>query len=185
MSKPPAYAKEVIAKRQRGERIGLLVVAIHDWQAGKWFEGRQEVSRVVVPQDLPPNSIRFDCAHALDVLLCGSGSNDDLDAVADALTKAEPASIWAEFDSGIWRIERVGLKYAEWCAVDGPFPVQWLARAVQNHRSACLISGRGIYSRPVFAEARRAAFISIFGDDAPEMMREIMEPSAASVERVA
>lgn len=182
MSKPPAYAKDVIARRRNGDRIGLLVVAIHDWQAGKWFEDRPEVSRVVVPEDLPLTAIRFDCAYALDVLLCGSASNDDLCVVADALSKAEPASVWAEYDSGIWRIEHTN---SGWLAIEGPFPLPWLAKAVHNHRSWCLMSGTGIYGRPVFAEARRAAFVAIFGDDAPAMMREVMQPNAAPIGKVA
>jgi len=164
MSKSPAYARDVVARRHSGERIGLLVVAVHDWQAGKWFEGRPEVARVVVPDDLPLHTARFDCAHALDVLICGAGSAKDFDIVADALTKAEPASVWAEYEDGIWRLEKVGR--IGWSAIEGPFPVQWLARAIQSHRTWGLLRGEGIYGRPVFAAARLAAHAALFGDQA-------------------
>ena len=170
----PAYAREVSSRRQQGERIGLLVVAVHDWQAGKWFENRPEVARVVIPDDQPLHSVRFDCAHALDVLLCGSGSSTDFDVVADALAKAEPASVWAEYDDGIWRIERISPNYG-WVSLDGPYPVQWMGRAVQNHRAWCLMRGEGIYGRPVFAAARLAAFTSVFGDEARTVMRDMFQ----------
>jgi len=179
MSKPPAYAREVAARRQSGDRVGLLVVAVHDWQAGKWFEGRPEVLRVVIPEDLPFKDVRFDCAHALDVLLCGVGSTSDFGLVADALSKAEPASVWAEYTDGIWRLEFAGKQ--GWLAVEGPFPVQWLARAIHNHRAWCLMRGDGIYGRPVFAEARLAAYSSVFGDAARSVMRDVFQARAGTL----
>ncbi|MBK8399989.1 MAG: hypothetical protein IPL29_02625 [Propionivibrio sp.] len=47
----PAYAKALMARRRRGERIGLLVVAVHDWHAGEEFTAHAEVARVVLPPD--------------------------------------------------------------------------------------------------------------------------------------
>ena len=52
MRRPLAYAKDLAARRRNNERVGLVVVAVHDWEAGKWFEGRPEVARLVVPDDL-------------------------------------------------------------------------------------------------------------------------------------
>ena len=174
----PAYAREVSGRRQSGERIGLLVVAIHDWKAGKWFENRPEVARVVIAQDQPLNAIRFECAHALDVLLCGSGSTKDIDQVATALAKAEPASVWAEYQDGIWRLEYAS---REWLAVEGPYPIQWLGRAIQTHRTWCLMRGEGIYGRPVFAEARLEAYRAVFGAEAQSVMRDVFQARAAGL----
>lgn len=174
----PAYAREVSARRQRGERVGLLVVAVHDWQAGRWFDGRQEVARVVVSDDQPLHSVRFDCAHALDVLICGAGSAKDFEQLADALAKAEPASVWAEYEDGIWRMDRTK---GGWLAVEGPLPVQWLARAIQTHRAWCLMRGEGIYGRPVFADARLAAYASVFGDEARSVMRDVFQARASGL----
>jgi len=168
----PAYARELSARRQNGERIGLLIVSVHDWQAGRWFDGRPEVARIVIPEDQPLNAVRFDCAHALDVLLCGAGTTPDFNTVADELAKAEPASVWAEYVDGIWRMEPSS---SGWLAVDGPFPVQWLARAIQTNRSWCLMQGKGIYGRPVFAAARLAAYTELFGDEAPSVMRDVFQ----------
>mgnify|MGYP001362128851 CR=1 FL=1 len=51
--RPLAYGNDVMERRARGERVGLLVVAVHDWDAGQWYAGRPEVCRVVLPSDLP------------------------------------------------------------------------------------------------------------------------------------
>lgn len=178
MRRAPAYAREVSARRQAGERVGLLVVSVHDWQAGRWFDGRPEVARVVIAEDQPLHSVRFDCAHALDVLLCGAGSAADFNKAADALAKAEPASVWAEYEDGVHRMERTS---CGWLAVEGPLPVQWLARAIQTHRAWCLMRGEGIYGRPVFAAARLAAYAQVFGDDARSVMRDVFQARAAGI----
>jgi hypothetical protein len=178
MRKSPAYAREIIARRQGGERIGLLVVAAHDWKHGTWFAERSEVARVVVPPDVPFDQVRFDCAHALDVLLCGAGSTEEFNTLADALALSEPASIWAEYDDGIWRIEPSSMG---WLAVEGPYPLPWLSRAISTHRAWCLLRGEGIYGRPVFAAARQAAFVSVFGDEAKTVMRDLFAARAGEL----
>lgn len=167
MRRSPAYARDVVTRRNQGERIGLLVVAIHDWKAGRWFQGRPEVARVVVTEDQKPDQMRFDCAHALDVVLCGSCTAQELQAVASAVSLWEPASLWGEFEAGICRIDRVGK--ASWYAVGEPVAVRDLARAVRNYREAALAAGEGIYGSGVFLGARKAALQSLLGAGADDL----------------
>lgn len=54
-----AYCKALMDRRNAGERIGLLVVGIHDWDAGQEMACRQNVMRVVVPQDVLPHELDF------------------------------------------------------------------------------------------------------------------------------
>jgi len=178
MRKSPAYAREIIARRKGGERIGLLVVSAHDWKSGNWFEDRPEVARVVIPPDVPFDQVRFDCAHALDVLLCGAGTTAEFNTLASALALSEPASIWADYEDGIWRLEHSSLG---WLTVEGPYPLPWLSRAISTHRAWCLMPGDAIYGRPVFAAARQAAFVSVFGDEARTVMRDLFSVRAGEL----
>ena len=57
MMRSPAYAKDLMARRRSGERIGLLVVAVHDWHAGEEFTAHAEVARVVLPPDSLPHEV--------------------------------------------------------------------------------------------------------------------------------
>lgn len=180
MKRSPAFAKDVVARRQRGERVGLLVIALHDWNAGRWFDARPEVSRVVVPDDIEPKQVRFDVAHALDVVICGSPTLPDFYAYVSALELAGPASIWGEFDDGFWRLERSRFGRRDWEGSDGPLPVQWLAKAVHAHRQWALLRGEGLYGLPAFAAARKAAYSSLFGDGAEEMMRAVFAARTAA-----
>jgi len=162
--KHPAFARDVIARRQAGERIGLLVVSVHSWRAGKWFEARPEVARVVVPPDQPASLLRFDCALHLDVVLCGDCSDDVLYAAADSLLLYRPGSIWAEFDDGFYLLERTGSRWL--IDSSNPVPLSGLAAAVRAYRMYALAQQIGPYSATAFDPARQAFIAGILGDAA-------------------
>jgi len=168
MSKPtrrkhPAFSRDVIARRQAGDRIGLLVVAIHSWRAGKWFGERAEVARVVVPPDQPADLLRFDCALHLDVVLCGDCDDDVLYAVADSLSLYQPASIWAEFEDGFSRLDRVG---RSWVTDGDPVPLRGLAAAVRAYRMYSLAQQIGPYRSADYDPAREAFLVALLGEAA-------------------
>lgn len=142
-----------------GERLALLVVSVRDWRAGKWFDHRPEVARVVVTPDQSADALRFDCAHALDVVICGS--NTDFYAVADAILEYGPASVWGEFTDGFCRLEKGG---REWVSVDGPFPLSDLAREVRNYRLMALAMKDGGYASPEFDKARTTFVDAVMSD---------------------
>jgi len=157
----PAYARDVMARRSDGERIGLLVVSVHDWRAGKWFAHRPEVARVVVAPNQATDALRFDCAHALDVVIC---SNDaEFFAVADAVQASEPASIWGEFGDGFYRLEK---SRRGWVSVDGPFSLAGLPRAVRDYRLLALAVVEGGYALPAFEKAREVFVQAVLSEAA-------------------
>lgn len=69
-----AYAKQVEARIAAGDRIGLLIVSLHCWRSGDWFEGRDDVCRVVLPADLEVDRADWSIALARDVV-AGVGSH--------------------------------------------------------------------------------------------------------------
>ena len=154
MRRPLAYAKDLAARRRNNERVGLVVVAVHDWEAGKWFEGRPEVARLVVPDDLLLADADWSVALALDVLVCGACPEPAFYAVCDALALAGAASIWGEFADGVWLVEKAG---RSWVAVDGPYAVMKLGAVLRANRLAMLILRQGMYGSKVFDSARQAA----------------------------
>lgn len=154
MRRPLAYAKDLAARRRNNERVALVVVSVHDWAAGKWFDGQPAVARLVVPDDLPLADADFSVALALDVLVCGMCQEPDFYAVCDALAEAGAASIWGEFDDGIWLVERVA---RTWVAVDGPYAVPKMSAVLRFNRLAMLIMRRGLYGSKFFDAARQEA----------------------------
>lgn len=161
--KHPAFARDVMARRQAGERIGLLVVSVHSWRAGKWFEARPDVARVVVPPDQPAGLLRFDCALQLDVVLCGDCPDDVLYDAADSLLLYRPASIWAEFDGGFCRLDRLR---SGWIADGDAVPLSGLAAAVRAYRMYALAREIGPYADRAFDPARQAFIAGILGEAA-------------------
>ena len=152
--RPLAYARGLLARRRNNERVGLVVVSVHDWEAGKWFAGRPEVARLVVPDDLPLAEADWSVALALDVLVCGECPEPAFYAVCDALALAGAASVWGEFADGVWLLERAG---RAWVAVEGPYAVVKFGAALRLNRLAMLVMRRGMYGSRVFDAARQAA----------------------------
>lgn len=155
----PAYAREVMRRRADGDRIGLLVVSVRDWRAGLWFAHRPEVARVVVVPTQQADALRFDCAHALDVVICGSDT--DFYLVADAVLAYDPASLWGEFSDGFYRLER-GRR--GWASVAGPFSLMELPRAVRDYRLLALAIKDGGYGKQEFDKARTTFMQAVLGD---------------------
>lgn len=160
MRRLPAYAKELVERRQNGERVGLAVVSLHDWKAGLWFDGRPEVVRVVVPADLPVATVDWSWALALDVVVCGAASDTDFYAACDALQAAGAASLWGEFADGVWLLER---GFRLWSAVDGPVALKTLPSSLRLHRTVMMMLRRGFYGSRVFDAARSALLQQIKG----------------------
>lgn len=155
-----AYGKDVADKRRQGQRIGLLVVVLHDWDAGLWFDGRPEVARVVLPADLAVADADWSLVMALDVLVCGSAKDDVFYTACAALQQAGAASIWGDFNDGVHLLEPVG---KAWVAVDGPLPVQKLGAKLRQHREVMMMMRLGFYASRIFDDARRALAAQTFG----------------------
>lgn len=151
--RPLAYAKDLAARRRNNERIGLLIVSLNDWEAGKWFEGQPAVARVVLPDDVPVAAADWSLCLALDVLVCGDADETLLHAALLALEKAGAASLWVDYDDGVWRVER-GVKL--WSAITGPVPLAKLPAALRLERNVMTMLGIGFYRSRIFDGARKS-----------------------------
>lgn len=154
------YATALAERRRAGERVGLLVVSVNDWEAGKWFEAKPEVGRVVLPADVAVDAADWSICLALDCVVCGAGVDGTFYAVCDALKRCGAASVWGEFDDGISLIEPVGRRLV---AVDGPYPVNKLGAALRRHRETAMMLGLGFYGSRVFNAARLALIDNVAG----------------------
>jgi len=159
------YSKALRDRRLAGERIGLLVVSVHDWKAGEDFDALPNVARLVVPPDGLPHEFDWSCAVALDCLVCGNGAAPVFYAAALMLMAARAASVWGLFDDGVWLLEpgspqwyRHGL-----VATEGPIQQEKLAAVLRNYRERALLTRAGVYGTPMFDVARVALFDRIFG----------------------
>ena len=163
--KPLAYSKALMDRRAAGERVGLLVVGVHDWEAGQEMACRQNVLRVVVPQDAMPHEVDFSPCVALDCLICGRCAEPMFFATAIMLHAAGAASIWGEFDDGVWRLERDASKSNSkgFVAVEGPIQSGALALSVRAYREWALMTSRGVYGTKLFDAARVSLFDKAFG----------------------
>ena len=160
----PAYGHPLLERRQAGERIGLLVVGVHDWRAGREIETRPNVARVVLAEDKLPHELDWSCAVALDCLIVGECADPVFYATALMLFAAGAASVWGEFADGFWRLERGSTKlYPHGLhAADGPFSDRELARRMKIHREWSIMRREGVYGTKPYAQARRALFGTIF-----------------------
>lgn len=158
MAKVLAYAKSVIDRRQSGARIGLLVVAVSDWEAGKWFESRPEVCRVLLTEEVAVDAADWSISLALDCVVCGHADDARFYSVCNALRRAGAASIWGEFDDGIWLLEPVGKR---WLAVEGPYHLGRLGAALRSHREVMMMLRKGFYGSRIFDGARQAILQSL------------------------
>lgn len=99
----PGYAREILEKRAEGRRIGLLMVAVDDWNGGWYFRGKPNVERVVCPEDFDFSGADFSVASGCDVLVCGEGAPERLNLATLACLSAGAASVWGEYNDGLWR----------------------------------------------------------------------------------
>lgn len=152
--RPPAYARELLAKRQEGKRIGLLLVAVDDWDGGWYFRGKPNVCRIVCPQDFEIAGADFAVAAGVDVLVCGDGDVARLDAATLACLAAGAASVWGEYSDGLWRTTY----WPHWAphvlCEDGPVPVEAFAVWLAAFREREVLTESGFYGQPMFRPVR-------------------------------
>lgn len=159
----PGFAKALIARRKLGERIGLLVVGVHDWSAGLDLASRSGAARVVLDEAMMPHEVDWSCAVALDCLVVGDCDDRVFYAAVTMLYAAGAASIWAEFPDGVYRLERWQSMPWGFYAADGPIRPDRLGHALASHRVWGLLTRRGVYGTQFFDAARDASYAQIFG----------------------
>lgn len=162
-----AYARDVLAMRERGERIGLLVLAVHDWNAGKWLAGKPNVARVVVPEDTPPEGCDLSLVFGLDVLVCGVDSPAFDMAVRGALAY-RAASVWIETRQGLQRVEVMPASHMI-IGFEVVPPVSF-ARTLAARRELMLATGDWPFDQPAFAPMRAAMLSRVLGQAQAEAL---------------
>lgn len=179
--KPLAYSKALVSRRKLGERIGLLIVGVHDWEAGRDLEARSGTARIVVPEDALPHELDWTPAVALDCLVVGECPEPVFYAAVTMLHAAGAASIWGSFADGAWRLERYLSKSTPqgFYATDGPVQAGKIGQALKNHRDHALMTKRGLYGTPPYASARLDAFRNAFGDKA-EVVQAMLDKQLAA-----
>ena len=163
--KLPAYGIPLMDSRKAGERIGLLVVSVHDWEEGQDLEIRPNVARVVVPADTLPHQLDWSCAVALDCLVCGGCAESAFYSTALMLMEAHAASVWGVFADGIHRIEKTdarAYKHGLICT-DDPVPAARFPLVLKAFRLHALMLRDGVYGTTAYDAARAAAFDEVFG----------------------
>lgn len=185
--KTPAYAKDLLARRRSGERIGLLVVGVHDWEFGRRLAERPNVARLVVPDDALPHALDWSCAVALDCLVGGECLPAVFMAAAVMLSRVGAASVWGEFDDGIWLLEPLSTasRRRTLFASEGPLKPNDLPAAIRNYRERCLLTRTGVYGTPAFDAARAALYDQIFGPLSAKAQAWVAEQHGWPVRRAA
>ena len=181
--KPLAYINALRERRRAGERIGLLVVSVHDWESGKDLEARANVARLVVPPDGLPHEFDWSAVVALDCLLVGQCQEAVFYASALMLRSASAASVWAEFDDGVWRLDSGSAKWYRHglVAVEGPVLPSEFPAALRNFRERSLLTRAGVYGTRAFDAARTALFDQVFGPLSAKAQAWVAEKQAARV----
>lgn len=162
MKRAMAYAKAVAERRRNGERVGLLVVSLHGWKDGLWFDGRPDVCRVMLPADLAVADADWSVCLALDVLVCGSAGDEVFNDAVRAITAAGAVSVWGEFADGVHRLALIGR--GKVVAVEGGWPVQKLGALLRDFRGLAMALRIGGYGSKVFDAARSAMFGQCLGE---------------------
>lgn len=185
--KPPAYAKDLLTRRQSGERIGLLVVGVQDWEFGQRIAERPNVARLVVPHDALPHTLDWSCAVALDCLVGGECPPAVFMAAAVMLSRVGAASVWGDFDDGIWLLAPLSdqARRRTLVATEGPVAPNDLPGAIRNYRERCLLTRAGVYGTPAFDPARAALYETIFGPLAAKAQQWVAEQRGWATRRTA
>lgn len=174
----PAYAKDLIARRIKGERIGLLVVGVHAWSAGEEFMAAPGVARVVVPDGTLPHALDWSCAVALDCLVVSAAPQEIDDAVLTMLQAAGAASLWGWFEEGIVELQPFASKYGPPFVSRGEaVPPALFKRALREHRRSALMLHQGAYASPIYDAAREAAWCDVFGVGEAAAIALLSEPT--------
>lgn len=158
----PAYARELLEKRQQGKRIGLLLVSVDDWEGGWYLRDKPNVARVVCRPDLDLATADFSVAAGVDVLVCGDASAERLDTATLACLAAGAASVWGEYNDGLWRVTYWPHWSPHVLAEDGPVAPAALAAALAAFREVAVLLEQGFYGQPMFRPVR-AELLARFG----------------------
>lgn len=155
-ARPLAYGIPVMEKRAAGERIGLLLVSVDDWHGGEFFSGKPAVERVCVPEDFDVSVGDWSVCAGLDCLVCGFGDSPRFDATVLMCMQAGAASVWAEFDAGIVRLDfwrHAAPFYVPACAAVSH---ERFGSALASFRDVALLLEEGFYGNPAFQPMRAA-----------------------------
>lgn len=158
----PAYARDLLSKRQEGKRIGLLLVAVDDWEGGWYLYGKPNVCRVICPPDFEFSGADFSVASGVDCLVCGDGAPDRLNAATLACLAAGAASVWGEFNHGLWRTTYWPHWSPHVLCEDGPVPFEAFAARLASFRETAILMESGFYGQPMFRPVR-ADLLTRFG----------------------
>lgn len=167
----PAYTKDLLARRRSGVPIAALVIALNDWNVGHWFAGKDSVSRVVVPDDVPMLAVNWSFCTALDCVIVGLPEDDaSFYGAARLLHAAGAASVWGSFPDGFWRLRPWRMAPHIWADV-GPIDQFDLLEKIASLRDLALLEASGIYGQPLFREARIFTFGRVFGPAIEQKLR--------------
>lgn len=157
-----AFSRELIAKRKSGDRVGLLVISLHCWRSGLWFEERPEVARLVLPPDVAVAEADWSVCLALDVVLCGAAVDGVFNDAVRAVVGAGAVSAWGEYADGLYLLSV--LPSGSVVAVGDAVPAARLGGALRSYRSAALALRLDGYRSRVFDAARTAMFAPLLSD---------------------
>jgi hypothetical protein len=166
--KRPAYSSAFLARVASGQPVSLVVLAL-DWNAGRLLTDRLGVCRLVVANDVPVADLDLSILRGFNVLVMG-GEEDAFYASQRLALAFGAASVWAEFDNGVWRVESC----RAWpcvVAIESVKDADALLRFLPAFRDARLLMGEGAYAAPSFREARIALFGVLFGNHVAERLR--------------
>jgi hypothetical protein len=158
--KPPAWAKELAAKRAQGLRVGLLLVSVEGWAGGAAFAQREGVRRICALPDFDSAAGDWSVAAGLDCLVCADPDADvdprclqeRFDAAAVALFQAGAASVWGECDVGIMRLALlVGNRLV---SIEAPVPPGAFGRRLAQARETAILMEDGVYGDAAYAPVR-------------------------------
>ncbi len=163
-----AYAWGLLERQAAGEPVRLVVLALHDWSAGKWIADRPGVVRLVLPPDSNVIDAEVSVLFGLDVLLIG-GEPDAADLMLRLVLAAGAASAWGEYDDGLWRVVAIGRR-GLLATVRVPH-ADALLDALPPVRLQGLLTREGVLGSEMFREARLAAVGEVFGAAMAERLR--------------
>ncbi len=152
----PAYAHDLLKKRQEGARIGLLLVAVDDWKGGWYLADKPNVFRIVCPPDLDIAGADFSVSEGCDVLVCGEGAADRLNMATLACLAAGAASAWGEYNNGLWRTTFWPHEAPFLVCEEGPVQTDEFAARLTAFREREILLEAGHYGKPMFRPVRMA-----------------------------
>ena len=158
-SRLPAYGVEVLRRREAGERIGLLLLAVDDWHGGWYFQEKPNVARIVAPEDFDISTGDLTIVVGLDVLVCGDCDHARFNQAIGAAFRSGAASVWGEFDGGITRLEH-WRQAPGYIAADKPVPSERFGAALTSNRDVQILLQEGFYGMAAFDPVRQSLLAS-------------------------